>query len=432
VTLKKQRQKHLKVEHLKQPLLITARQGHNNDNANRRSHKMAEYISYWGIAIFLISLLIFTEIIHLGIKTDIQGHIGILIDVINKVLPHPGNFLYYLTVYTIALFSTNFYTLCTASIITLSLAVTAKYVIAHRFAISYYQGLDISFDKMIPVPLLCMFSIFAFSLPTSNILNLSQITPGEWYLGQIPPNVWHNSTTIFLMPFALLLFWISYKQFVLPTKYRILAITILCILNIVIKPNFYFVFCLMYPLMLFKSFGLKKEFWLNLIPLVIGSILLAVQYYLIYKLGFTSIGEEKSGVGIGLFTVWSILSTNIVLSLLASILFPLAFLCVYWRDLLKNMLLQYAFLSFFIAVIIFCVLIETGPRLFDGNFFWQCVVCNYILFLVVSLMFYEKIRSLGMTKWYNTIISVCYVLQVVSGFVYLFKVFTMLRGHLQY
>jgi hypothetical protein len=137
--------------------------------------------------------------------------------------------------------------------------------------------------------------------------------------------------------------------------------------------------------------------------------------------------EDKSGIGIGLFMVWSHFSSNITISLLASILFPLAFLCIYWKDILKNLLLQYSVLAFLIAVVIFCVLIETGPRLYDGNFFWQCVVCNYILFLVVSLKFYEKIRSIGMTKWYNILILICYVIQVESGFVYLVKLFTTHR-----
>lgn len=423
-TLKKPQDNYRKGKHLKKPLPLTMEQGHDN-TASRRNPKIVEYISYWGIAVFIISLLIFTEIIQLGIKSDIQVHINYIEDIINKVSTPPANFLYYLTLYTIAFFNTGFIPLCIASVITLSLAVTAKFILARRFAIYYYKGITISKGQNIPsyriIALLSALSIFAFSTPTSKILQ------GSYYLGQIPPNVWHNSTTIFLMPFAFLLFWISYQQLLRPTKYRIYIITLLCILNILIKPSFYFVFCFIYPLMLIKSFGIKKEFWLNLFPLVIGSFLIVIQYYLIYKLGFSNMDEDKSGISIGLFTVWSHFSPNIAISLLASILFPLAFMCIYWKDFLNNLLLQYSVLAFLIAVVIFCVLIETGPRLYDGNFFWQCVVCNYILFLVVSLMFYEKILSIGMTKWYNIIILICYVIQVESGFVYLVKLFTTHR-----
>jgi len=43
--------------------------------------------------------------------------------------------------------------------------------------------------------------LFVFSLPSVQVF-----TNKFYYLGQFTPNVWHNSTTIFLMPFALLLF----------------------------------------------------------------------------------------------------------------------------------------------------------------------------------------------------------------------------------
>jgi hypothetical protein len=406
--------------HQKKPSTLTAYQAQKED-ACRSSSKIVEYISYWGVAVFIIALLIFTEIIQLGIKSDIQVHINYIEDIINRISTPPANILYYLILYTVALFNTGFQPLSISTVIVLSSAVTAKFILARRFAIYYFKEIAEGNSRITPsdrtISLLALFSIFAFSLPTSRILE------GVYYLGQIPPNVWHNSTTIFLMPFAFLLFWISYQQLLKPTPLRIFTLTLLCIVNILAKPSFYFVFCVVYPLMLLRSFGLKKDFWLNLIPLVMGSFLLIIQYYLIYKLGFSNMDAEKSGIGFGPFMVWSHFSSNIAISFLASIIFPFAFVCIYWKDFLKNLLLQYTVLAFLFAVVIFCVLIESGPRLYDGNFFWQCVVCNYFLFLVVSLQFYEKIRSIGMTTWYNIIILICYAIQVESGFAYLAKLF---------
>ena len=92
---------------------------------------------------------------------------------------------------------------------------------------------------------------------------------------------------------------------------------------------------------------------------------------------------------ISLFSVWSHYSPNIPLSLVASTLFPLTYVCLYWRKATKNLLFSYSSILLIVSIIIYSVFSETGPREFHGNFGWGRAICNYILFAVTLLMMVE-------------------------------------------
>ena len=172
--------------------------------------------------IFAISFSLFGAFLYLRIPTDIQAHVRKTQDVINGSTPPGADFLYYLTIYAVALFSTKKVLLGISSVVLLSLAITAKFEITKRFMAS-----QIGIGNTSSGLFILLFSnllLLAFSLPTSSILK------GQFYLGQTPPNVWHNSTTILLMPFALVLFWLSYEQIIKPEKRRIFLISIFCVL----------------------------------------------------------------------------------------------------------------------------------------------------------------------------------------------------------
>jgi hypothetical protein len=374
-----------------------------------------KYILYTEV-IFFIVFSIFSAILYFGISTDIQTHIGVVERTANGAIRPPANFLYYLTVYAFTFFQTNLRFLRLSSVLVLSLAVIAKFVITYKFVVSHKsEGAEKNLTPEWFTLLFCTLLLFAFSLPTNAVLN------GRFYLGQFPPNVWHNSTTIFLMPFALLLFWLSYEQLKKPTQQRIFLITLFCVLNILIKPNFCFVFFLVYPIMLVWRFGLKKELWLNCIPIIVGAVLFIGEYYLIFVFRFGNPGATQSnlGIAISLFSVWSRYSSNIAISLLVSILFPLVYMCIYWRELFENLLLQYAVLLYLAAIAITSIFTETGPRQTHGNFIWQSIVCTYILFMVVSTLFIGKVKFVKKGDWLNKVILMSFLLHVVSGFAYL-------------
>jgi len=321
----------------------------------------------------------------------------------------PANFLYYFIVWTLAFFNTNIHALSVSSIIVLSASVAAKVLVTRRIFFDYFaiSGKHIAHPESLSIAALLL--AFAFSLPGAGILQ------GRFYLGQLPPNVWHNSTAIFLMPFVLLLFWTSYKQLIEPQNKRIWLISLLNIVGILIKPNFFLVFGLVYPLFLITRMRLGVRFWLNVLPILVpGVLFLTIQYFFFFG---------DSGVKIALFSLWSHYSPNIPLSLMASTLFPLTYVCLYWRKATKNLLFSYSFMLSIASVIIFSVFSETGSREFHGNFGWQFIICNYILFAVTLLLAIERnpeIRWRKMATKDRAIFSV-FLAHVIYGLFYLGK-----------
>lgn len=373
-----------------------------------------KYITYWEVIVFLAALLLFGSVLFFNVTSDIQTHAKFIQDVANGSSLPPANFIYYAIVYVVALFNTKTIYLYAASMLILSLSVSAKFMLTRIF-FSQHCRITLIENRMAEtiISFVSVLLLIVFSLPTNS----------SFYVGQIPPNVWHNSTTILVMPFALSLFWLSYNQLLQPTEKRLLIITALCVLNVLIKPSFFFVFSLAYPLMLLKRFGLGRQLWRNLLPIIISSMIVIIMYYLIYQLSFGNIKAGKSEIAIQPFLVWSRLSPNIALSLFFSLVFPLAYLGFYWRDIIRHTIFQYAAVAFLISIFIAAMFSETGPREFHGNFFWQGIICNYILFFVVAVFFTEKVLATGLRNWKNITILVAFMLHAIIGVLYIAKLF---------
>ena len=375
--------------------------------------------------VFIISLIVFGGFAYFGIETDIPAHADVITGIAHNNLSLPPNFLYYVVIYLFSFFRTDTKSVYLASIFVLAFSVTLKYIIT-KIIIKHFlinKNLDLFYS------LYSVLLTFIFSLPLIMLLG------GNYYLGNIPPNVWHNSTVIFLMPFSLLLFWQSYQQIQDPRKNRNFLLLCLIILNIIIKPSFFFVFSISYPLFIIKIFGWKKQALLKLIPVFIGCFILAIQYIAIYVYQIGSLQGGDSTVKIRLFTIWSNYSPNIPISLLGSLCFPLVCTLFYWKDIFKNLLVIYASFQYLIAIIIFAVFVETGPREFHANFVWQCIVSSYILYLVISIFFIEKLELNKMDKHIsyagsimkmtlkNRLILITLLLHFISGIVYIVRIF---------
>ena len=268
-----------------------------------------KYFPWAEVVVFCASMAFFGAILFGNIYTDIQLHIMHIQEMLSGARP-PPNFMYFLTVYAVALFDTDTLSLHISSMMVLSLAVMAKFSLTRIYSTKHFNELPTG--ATVPRSVIILFSLsllIVFSLPANTS-----------YLGQISPNVWHNSTTIFVMPFALLLFWQSYKQLQSPTLAGAVLVSILCVLNAFAKPSFLFVFCISYPLMLLSQFGLNGQFWKNLWPVTVGVIATAIIYYLVYELSFGNRYTSESHIVIWPFRVWAHLSNNIPLSFIMKII----------------------------------------------------------------------------------------------------------------
>jgi hypothetical protein len=361
------------------------------------------------VAVFVISLVVFALIASQDIRTDIQLHTEAILGMLNGTHMIPVNFVYYFSVSALALFQNNMNALLAATVFLLSLAVTLKFLLTRRIIGGYLTASCSHLSQPERLIVAASFLLaFAFSLPATNILQ------GEFYLGQKPPNVWHNSTTIFMMPFALALFWSSYRQLVDDQDKGIAVIAGLVTANVLVKPHFVWVFAMVYPLLLMSRMGLKKRFWLNLLPVVWGAIPLGALF-------LQRANAVEGGLSISPFLVWSQSSSNIPVSVIASSFFPIVYLLFYWRELRRSLLLRYAVLCYLGGVALFVVLTETGPAQFHGNLGWQVIVCNYILFTTVTVLLAEKFTLSGRLEKKDKTIILALLLHVVSGFAYLVK-----------
>jgi hypothetical protein len=325
----------------------------------------------------------------------------------------PGNFLFYATVALAAAFQQSLWAIHLAMTVVLALAVAAKFGLSAAIALRESPAVAEPPRKAlaIAVALLCV----AFSLPTSEI-----------YVGQLPPNVWHNPTTIFLMPFAVALFWCS-AQFLRSGERRWLwAVAGLAAVNVAAKPSFVLVLLVIFPLaalVRFRRSAATLEAWA---ACAFMALLVGLQYLYIYETdsedriyeaaGFA--GEAGSDVRIDPFHVWGHLADNVPLSLLASTAFPIVALIVYRGRLLAYDLVRYALALMAVALAMFATFSETGVREFHGNFAWQAMVCNYILFLVVLVRVHALWGEEPVTRG-RIAVAVAFLAHVVAGVVFL-------------
>ena len=377
-------------------------------------------------AVVLVASAIYFVALWLNeVTTDIRPHAYYVRDAVAGRVPMPANFLYYLAVYALALGRTwSWRWLCFSTSLLMGAAVAAKFAVTRRIlAESLAEAGGPRRSWLSPERLSLVFAV-ALLLAESVPMRLFR-AGGYFYLGQIPPNVWHNSTTIFLMPFALMLFHRSWRQLQDPSdRAGLWAILLLVVLNVLVKPSFVFAFVAVYPLFMLRAAareGGARRFAENMVPVAAAGLLIIGMYALIYALSFgtTYPGHVgQSGVALRPLLVWRQFSPDIPLSLAISLIFPAALVILHPSEARQGRL-RYAWALYAASLLIFALLAETGPRLTHGNFFWQAVVCSYILFMESCARYGARLMEKGPRTWRNATLSICLWAHVLSGLVYI-------------
>jgi hypothetical protein len=217
--------------------------------------------------------------------------------------------------------------------------------------------------------------LLAFAMPIVNWWNYENV-----YLGQLAPNVWHNSTTIVAMPAVILLFYSSLRSLEEPIFENMASTAALGLITVLIKPNYVIAWLPVFVAWLSVRAYMKdasKPHILNQLMLVIGPLIVAllIQSLLVYN-------GANSRIIVAPLGVWTLYSPHPSLSLLLSLAFPLAVLILYWRSLVRVKSVLFAWVVFAVALLQFILLAEAGPRFGDGNFGWGVLMALYLLFLV--------------------------------------------------
>jgi hypothetical protein len=369
---------------------------------------MKKYRASWlkrhDCILFLGFVTFFGSLLMLDRQSDVQLHMRFLQEILRGERAFPPNFVYYFLVLILSFFQNNLQLFYISSTVILATAVTAKFILTKKFIsnkIEHTKNTDTS--KTVAI-LLSICLLFSFSIPWPQF---------NWYLGQIPPNVWHNPTTILLMPFAIGLYILSIEQLKQANNQRIKWIYFLVLLNVFIKPSFFFVYSVAYPFFLFCKFRFGPSFWKNVLPVFAGFAGMFLVYHFVY--------ETQSGVKIVIHPlyVWRLYSHNIVGSLALSLAFPLVYILLYWPSLFKDRAFQFALTLFLGGILIFSLFSEMG-RESEGNFFWQCVVTMYILLMTLIADLANKLCTQKI-DWKIVLACALLVTHAIAGCIYLMR-----------
>lgn len=330
------------------------------------------------------------------------------------------NWLFYRVVHVLSTGSGEYNVVLFMTMCVLAASVAAKYLvsvaIARRWLRPELASLPAEhrarFDALLIFTI--FLSLFAFSLPVNKFREY-------YYIGQFPANVWHNSTTIFLMPFALGLLWAGWRYLRAPRRSLLLWIVALSLLNLLAKPSFFLTFAVAFPIMVLATHRLRRPTWEAAAAFLIPVAYLWMQTNALY------IEQDNAGAMGGLawtpFLVWRAFSDNLVLSVAASVLFPASVLAAYPGIALRSMLYRFVLLNFAVGLTVYSLLSEKGPRQFDANLSWQVIVTMFMLFLVSILVMFRGWARNGRVRIEDWLVAIAFGLHLVSGVVYIARWF---------
>lgn len=388
---------------------------------NEIKKKDQKTLLFVALIIFFIFCTYYSAILYLRISTDVQVHASIALSFFNDDDNITPNFLYYFLIALVAGFSKYKLSYYVASIIILSGAIVFKFLV-NFFYIKKYTSPGV--PKWLAIGL-SISLLFIFCLPNIDFLKYK-----HFFLGQLAPNVWHNSTAIFLFPFAILLFFKSYELLYGEELKKNLQwqIIILILLNALIKPSFLFTLIpgvfFIYFLNVFKK-GDKTIGYRKLLPFVAGIFFIAIEYFIIYRLNYSSkimSATDDSKVIFSPLKVWSYYSNNIPFAIITSCFFPLVYIFLTKGEVLKNKLVLFSALNFFIGVCIWTFFAESGFREFHANFYWQVVITSYLFFFSLLLHFINTVRANKLDKTKQFISGSAFAIHFLWGFFYWVKI----------
>jgi hypothetical protein len=266
-----------------------------------------------------------------------------------------------------------------AAVVIAALAVAAKAVLTYR---RIREAGEVATALLAALALL-------FAMPLFNWWNVSRI-----YLGQISPNVWHNPTSIAVLPLAMLLFAAASKLTIPDRPRHVAAASTLALLNGVTKPNYLLALipCWLVQLALRPAPepAVARSRWRSA-AILAAALFAPTAGLLLWQAHRFKTGG--GGVALEPLAVWRLYSPNIPASIVLSVAFPLVVLLLCWPIARQQSRLVLAWSVLLVAVLQMALLAESGARWSHGNFFWGAYAANYILFVESAALLASLPRS---------------------------------------
>ena len=367
------------------------------------------------IGIFALMVSIFAYIMFvIKWNSDLPAHAHIAQQMLEEHRLFSTNFLMYFLINLLTFFTGAKYPMRAVLVLLLATANTAKYTIVRE---AFREWTSSKTAKLASFSML-----FVYIIPLMYFLKPLGIflSADNMYMGYYVPNVWHNSTILCMMPFAIACYLLSVKQFKQYTDRRNKYISLFLVLSVLVKPSFFFVYVIAYPIIMLSQYGLSKTFSKSLLPLLAGGICLVYEYVTIYYSGV----NDGSSVVIDIAQLFTLdFWQSRILYLVVSLSLPLLFLCLYGRTIVRDPEFWFVLIMLVCGLGIMWCCRETGPRATHGNFGWQTIAAMwFVYFYMLKTATNSEVLLLPQRGGYSQkIMLIIFGLHVIMGFVYLGK-----------
>lgn len=252
-----------------------------------------------------------------------------------------------------------------------------------------------------------------------------------YYVGSLPINNWHNTSS--LLTFAPALLLSSYAiDFLNGGKLKSTQIITIIILLWLIKPSFLFIYSPAVIVTIFLTKGINNVKAVSFFLIGLFSLLLvAISFYLVFVENLESLNpKEKTGIAFAPFEILKIYRVNVLGTLFVSYLLPIVIFIFLNRNTKRNVDYKYAWVLSILGLLLGLFINETGERKYHGNFSWQIQYANYFLFLISLRSWYfseahKIIPSFRFTNWRQWTVTLLLVIHFFSGLIYVAKLLLM-------
>ncbi len=364
-------------------------------------------------------------LLDLRVATDVQDHVEYLVRVRTDAYAWPANPGFHWLTWLLSGFSRDGARLLQAAPYALGLSWGASVYAAIRAA----RGIGLLGQERATAS--AKWTAVAAAVAACSLFSppvrLLLASPNN-YLGLLPPNVYHNSTLIVALPFAIAAFGLGVRQLRGDLRFGHDALLgLMLVAGALGKPSYAFAFVPAYGvlrLLQSRRLGAGR---------VLGGLVVALLPVLLLILGqarWIALHPEvsfhgESHIAFAFPAGWNMLLflpnitalESTVLGL-GSFALPLVAYAVRpaW---LRQPCHQLAVLSTVFGFAQFMLVYEAGSRAGHGNFMWQVMAANHVLYWMVTL---EVLRSQPATKsdWVRQVLLLSAVgLSIVSGLLYL-------------
>ncbi len=250
----------------------------------------------------------------------------------------------------------------------------------------------------------------------------------QHYIGYENANMWHNSTYVFMRLFAVLTIiaflklYLNYKDKIDVKDY--LIYTLLLTVTTGFKASFLTVFAPVLAIILLvdlcKGTKFKNVFIMAL------SVVLPMGVMVLQSIVMSG-SDNSNGYTISPFTALAMRGDHPKATLILSVLFPLIVLFTHVKDFYKDKLYFGTLIMWAVSFLEVFLLLETGERNLDSNFFWGYSIALFFVFLVsmyVAIKDYFKNKPKLSAKIILSLETVILLWHVISGVWYYVLLFS--------